>query len=218
MKLICEDRFDGVSVIQEATDEKKSLYIHGVFAQGGMKNKNGRIYNPDMLDRVVEGYRESHIVPKRSIGELGHPPTPTVNPDRACHLIVDLHREGNNFCGKSKILQSLPMGQIVTGLLDEGVKIGVSTRGMGSLKEKDGLMEVQDDFRLVTVDVVMDPSAPDAWVNGVFEGAEWVFSEGHGWRTVQMAENTKKLIRKATAGQVEERKIALWESFLDSLR
>ena len=219
-KLITEDAFDSISVIQEASSaepEKKNLWIKGIFAQGGVRNKNGRFYGPDMLNRVVEGYTSSHIVPKRSIGELGHPPTPTVNPDRACHLIVDLHRDGNNFMGKSKILESLPMGQIVKGLLDEGVKLGVSTRGMGSLKEKDGIMEVQDDFRLVTVDVVMDPSAPDAWVNGVFEGTEWVFSDNHGWRAVQAAEQTRKFILKATRQQVEERKLAAFQKYINEI-
>jgi hypothetical protein len=217
MLLITETAIDEVRVIQEAKEDKKALYIEGIFMQGGLRNKNGRIYNPEMLDRVIEGYRNSHIKEKRSIGELGHPPTPSVNADRACHLITDLHREGNNFVGKSKVLESLPMGQIVRGLLDEGVKIGVSSRGMGSLKENNGIMEVQDDFKLVTVDVVTDPSAPDAFVRGILEGTEWIFSESHGWRAVQVAEKTQKFIRKATLQQIEERKIELLENFIRSL-
>lgn len=218
MRLITETSMNDVSVIQETSGEKKSLFIQGIFAQGGCKNKNGRLYNPDMLDRVVEAYRASHIDTKRAIGELGHPPTPSINADRACHLIVDLKREGNNFIGRSKILESLPMGQIVRGLLDEGVKIGVSTRGMGSLKEGKNesgtFMEVGNDYKLVTVDVVTDPSGPQCFVNGVYEGAEWIFDPKYGWKTVQVAEQMRTFIRKARRREVEEAKLRILDQFI----
>ncbi len=218
MKLLTETLIDEAElVVEKATDAEKSMHLSGIFMQAGLKNKNGRMYNADSLDEEIKRYIDSHVKTKRALGELCHPPTPTINPDRCCHRIIEMKREGNNFVGKSKILncEEFPQAKIVRGLINEGVRIGVSSRGMGSLKENNGLMEVQPDYKLITVDVVMDPSAPDAWVDGVMENVEWIYDENiHGWRFLQQIEETKKYIRRLTRRQIEEEKLRLFEEML----
>ena len=177
MKLITE-KVEDVKVLTEEKNGKKRLYIEGTFLQGEIKNRNGRMYPLSTLEREVSKYNEQYIKSGRSLGELGHPDGPTVNLDRASHLITSLVQEGNNFRGRARILDT-PMGNIAKNLLDEGVKLGVSSRGIGSLKETNGCKIVADDYMLATAaDIVADPSAPDAFVNGIMEGREWVWTNG----------------------------------------
>ena len=179
MKLISETNFDTVGVsIQEAKDGsgKKEHYIEGVFMQGGIKNRNGRMYPMETLDKEVSRYNDTFVKNNRAYGELGHPDGPTINLERVSHMIKDLRREGNDYVGKAKIMDT-PYGKIVKSLIDEGASLGVSSRGMGSLRQtSDGINEVQGDFQLATAgDIVADPSAPNAFVNGVMEGVEWIY-------------------------------------------
>lgn len=176
MKLITEITND-VEMLIEANDEtgKKSFFIEGIFMQGDIKNRNGRIYPAGVLQKEMKRYQKEYINEKRALGELGHPEGPTINGDRVSHLITDLRQEGSDFIGKAKIL-STPMGEIVKTFIDEGIKIGVSTRGLGSVKSgKGGAMEVQEDFHLATVDIVTDPSAPSAFVNGIMENRSYYY-------------------------------------------
>ena len=178
MKLITEE-IESAKILIEEKDGKKSMFIEGVFLQGNLKNRNNRMYPVEILEREVQRYTESFISKGRALGELGHPDGPTVNLDRVSHKIVDLHREGTNFIGKAKLLDT-PMGVIAKSLLDEGVTLGVSSRGMGSLRDtQEGYKVVGEDFMLATAaDIVADPSAPDAFVNGIMEGVEWVWDAG----------------------------------------
>ena len=177
MKLITE-KVEDVQVLTEEKNGKKKLYIEGTFLQGEIKNRNGRMYPLATLEREVSKYNESFVKSGRALGELGHPEGPTVNLDRASHLITSLVQEGNNFRGRARILET-PMGNIAKQLLDEGVKLGVSSRGIGSLKETNGCKVVADDYMLATAaDIVADPSAPDAFVNGIMEGKEWIWANG----------------------------------------
>ena len=165
-------------VITEGKNGKKSHFIEGVFLQGAIKNRNGRMYPVETLSREVAKYNESYIGKGRALGELGHPDGPTINLDRVSHLITSLKQEGNNFVGKARLLDT-PMGNIAKSLLDEGVKLGVSSRGLEPIKESNGIKVVADDFMLATAaDIVADPSAPDAFVNGIMEGKEWVYAGG----------------------------------------
>ena len=179
MKLIAEYIDQSIeTVITEAKDGKpKQFAIEGVFAQAEQKNRNGRIYPRPIMEKAVDKYVTEQVSQKRAVGELNHPDGPTVNLDKVSHLITDLRWEGNDVVGKAQILDT-PMGQIVKGLLEGGVQLGVSTRGMGSLENKGGTMYVRDDFHLNTVDIVQDPSAPQAFVNGIMEGVEWVWNNG----------------------------------------
>ena len=178
MKLIREEIETCKVVITEGKGGRKNHFIEGVFLQGAIKNRNGRMYPVQTLQREVDKYNESYIKKGRSLGELGHPDGPTINLDRVSHLITSLKQEGNNFVGKARILDT-PMGNIAKSLLDEGVKLGVSSRGLGSIKEENGLKIVADDFMLATAaDIVADPSAPNAFVQGVMEGKEWVWDHG----------------------------------------
>lgn len=182
--LITEVFNEDCEVLVEANESgKKSHYINGIFMQGDLKNRNGRIYPSSILEKEMNRYNEQFVKSKRALGELGHPDGPQINGDRVSHLITDMKREGSNFIGKAKIL-STPMGNIVKTFIDEGVKIGVSTRGLGSVKQgRDGIMEVQDDFRLATVDIVTDPSGPDCFVRGIMENTEYYFNVAEGtWR------------------------------------
>ena len=192
MKLIREE-IENVEVIVEQRNGKKNLYIEGVFLQGDIKNRNGRMYPAETLAKEVGRYNESFIQKGRALGELGHPDGPTINLDRVSHKITSLRQEGSNWVGRAQIL-STPMGTIAKNLLDEGVKLGVSSRGMGSLKEdRNGIKVVGEDFMLATAaDIVADPSAPDAFVDGIMEGKEWVW-EG-GILREQLAERTQKRI------------------------
>lgn len=173
--LICEVFNDDIDVITEAADSgKKSYYISGPFMQGDLKNRNGRIYPSAVLAKELTRYDEQYIKTKRALGELNHPTGPAINADRVSHLITEMKQDGSNFIGKAKILPT-PMGNIVKTFIDEGVKIGVSTRGLGSVKAKNGIMEVQNDFHLATVDIVTDPSGPDCFVNGIMENTEYFY-------------------------------------------
>ena len=177
MKLITET-IEDVQILTEERDGKKLLYIEGVFLQGAIKNRNGRMYPFEVLNREVERYNEEYVKTKRALGELGHPDGPTINLDRVSHRITSLRAEGNNFIGKAQILDT-PMGNIAKSLLGEGVQLGVSSRGMGSIEKREDVAVVRDDFMLTTAaDIVADPSAPDAFVNGIMEGKEWVWDNG----------------------------------------
>jgi hypothetical protein len=216
MKLITEE-ISQVKIISEGRGSNKTLHIEGVFLQGGIKNRNGRMYPVETLSKEVNRYCESFVGKGRALGELGHPEGPTVNLDRVSHKITSLVREGNNFRGKAKLLET-PMGKIAKSLLGEGVMLGVSSRGVGSLKEDHtGTKVVGEDFQLATAaDIVADPSAPDAFVNGIMEGKEWVW-EG-GLLREQLAEKTKKSINTLVGQRaLEEHKLGLFNNFLNNL-
>jgi|TARA_A100001515_G_scaffold67233_1_gene53398 hypothetical protein len=216
MKLITEE-ISQVEIITEGKGSNKKLYIEGVFLQGELKNRNGRMYPIQTLAREVGRYNEAFVNKGRALGELGHPDGPTVNLDRVSHKITSLVQEGNNFRGKAQIL-STPMGKIASSLLDEGVKLGVSSRGVGSLQTtSEGCKIVGEDFQLATAaDIVADPSAPDAFVDGIMEGREWVW-EG-GILREQLATQTKKRINTLVDQKaLEENKLQLWSDFLSNL-
>ena len=218
MKLIREE-IESVKVITEAKKGGgKSLYIEGVFLQGNIKNRNGRMYPMETLQREVGRYMKEHVTTGRALGELGHPDGPTVNLDRVSHKITSLKESGTNFIGRAKILESTPMGKIASSLLSEGVKLGVSSRGIGSLKPtKEGFNVVGEDFMLATAaDIVADPSAPDAFVEGIMEGKEWIW-EGNILREKKAEEMRARI--DAAAGQkvLEEQKLGLFNEFINSL-
>ncbi len=215
MKLITEE-VSNVKFITEGKGSKKKLYIEGTFLQGDIKNRNGRVYPVNTLATEVGRYNESFIKKGRALGELGHPDGPTVNLDRVSHKITSLRQEGNNFVGKAQILNT-PMGKIASSLIEEGVVLGVSSRGVGSLREEQGVKYVGEDFQLATAaDIVADPSAPDAFVNGIMEGKEWVW-EG-GILREQHAEKTKKMINTLVdQKRLEEHKLNLFNDFLSNL-
>jgi len=216
MKLIREE-IESVDFIVEETNGKKSMYIEGVFLQGNLRNRNGRMYPMETLRKEVQRYTENHITSGRALGELGHPEGPTVNLDRVSHKIISLKENGNNFIGKAKIL-STPMGKIAEALINEGVKLGVSSRGIGSLKStREGVNVVGDDFMLSTAaDIVADPSAPDAFVEGIMEGKEWVF-EGGILREKLARKTYKQINTLATQRQLDENKAKLFENWLNNL-
>ena len=216
MKLIREE-IESVEFITEERNGKKSLYIEGIFLQGNIKNRNGRMYPMETLQKEVNRYNEAHVQSGRALGELGHPDGPTVNLDRVSHKITSLRESGSNFIGRAKILDT-PMGQIAKSLIGEGVKLGVSSRGIGSLKPtKEGFNVVGDDFMLATAaDIVSDPSAPDAFVEGIMEGKEWIW-EGTTLRE-QLANDTKNKIESlVTQKALEEHKLNLFNEFINSL-
>ena len=216
MKLITEE-ISKVEFITEGTGKCKRCFIEGVFLQGDIKNRNGRMYPMETLSREVARYDESFIQKGRALGELGHPDGPTVNLDRVSHKIVSLTQEGNNFRGKAQLLET-PMGKIARSLIDEGVCLGVSSRGVGSLREdRNGYKVVGEDFMLATAaDIVADPSAPDAFVQGIMEGKEWIW-EGGKLRE-QLAENTKRRINTLVdQRRLEEHKLNLFNEFLSNL-
>jgi hypothetical protein len=216
MKLIREE-IEKVEVITEEKNGKKTLYIQGPFLQTEQKNRNGRVYRRSVMEREVKRYTDDHIAKGRALGELGHPDGPTINLDRVSHKIISLEQKGNDFIGKAQIL-STPMGKIAESLLKEGVCLGVSSRGIGSLRQtKEGYSEVGEDFMLATAaDIVADPSAPDAFVQGIMEGKEWVW-EG-GILREQIATKTAKRINTLVDQRaLEEHKINLFNDFLNSL-
>ena len=211
MKLIREE-IESVEFLVEQKNGKKSMYIEGVFLQGNIKNRNGRMYPMETLRREVARYNENHVVAGRALGELGHPDGPTVNLDRVSHKIVSLKESGSNFVGKAKILNT-PMGKIASSLIEEGVRLGVSSRGIGSLKmTREGVNIVGDDFMLATAaDIVADPSAPDEFVEGIMEGKEWVWDGGI--LREQAAKKTYKQINTlVTQGQLDEKKLDLFNN------
>ena len=216
MKLIREE-IESVDFIVEEKNGKNSMYIEGIFLQGDICNRNGRMYQMEGLRKEVQRYTENHINAGRALGELGHPDGPTVNLDRVSHKIVSLRESGTNFIGKAKIL-STPMGQIAQSLIGEGVKLGVSSRGIGSLtKTRDGINVVGSDFMLATAaDIVADPSAPDAFVEGIMEGKEWIW-DGGILREQQAAKTYKHINTLVTTKQLDEQKLGLFNNFLNNL-
>jgi len=217
MKLIKEINETVKVLTEETEDGKKSLYIEGIFLQGNIQNRNGRRYNTDILENEVNRYVAESVSKGRAYGELGHPDGPAINLDRVSHIITSLVREGDNFIGKAKI-SSTPMGKIVEGLLSDGAQLGVSSRGMGSLKEgKDGVMEVQEDFYLATAaDIVADPSAPDAFVNGIMEGVEWVWNNGIVER--RAIEKMETEIKRAPRADLYETQVREFKNFLSLVK
>ena len=216
MKLIREE-IENVEFIVENRNGKKSLYIEGVFLQGDIKNRNGRMYPMETLAREVDKYSNTYIKSGRAMGELGHPDGPIVNLDRVSHLITSLVQEGSNFKGKAKILET-PMGQIAKSLLSEGVRLGVSSRGVGSLKlNREGVNVVADDFMLATAaDIVADPSAPEAFVNGIMEGKEWVWTNS-ALKESDLRKVEKDLDNASSKQELAERQITAFETFLKGL-
>jgi hypothetical protein len=216
MKLIREE-IESVDFIVEEKNGRKNMFIEGIFLQGDLQNRNGRMYPMNVLRKEVQRYNENHVQSGRALGELGHPEGPTVNLDRVSHKIVSLKESGNNFIGKAKIL-STPMGKIAESLIGEGVKLGVSSRGIGSLKAtREGVNIVGDDFMLSTAaDIVADPSAPDAFVEGIMEGKEWVW-DGGILREAAAAKTYKEINTLVTQGQLDEKKLDLFNNFLNNL-
>ena len=216
MKLIREE-IESVEFLVENRNGKKSMYIEGVFLQGNIKNRNGRMYPMETLRKEVSLYNENHVQSGRALGELGHPDTPTVNLDRVSHKIVSLKERGANFIGKAKILGT-PMGKIASSLIDEGVKLGVSSRGIGSLRPtREGVNVVGDDFMLATAaDIVADPSAPDAFVEGIMEGKDWVWDGGI--LREKFAEKTYATINTLVDQKaLDEKKLSLFNDFLSNI-
>jgi hypothetical protein len=214
MKLICEINED-IEVLTEDKNGQKSYFIEGTFLQGDIKNRNGRVYEFKMLKDKVEQYRKEFVEQKRAFGELGHPEGPTINLERVSHMITELKPDGKNFYGKAKVMDT-PYGKIVKNLMDEGAKLGVSSRGVGSIEEKNGANYVKDDFRLSTAaDIVADPSAPEAFVRGVMEGREWVYE--NGVLKAREIEEIKESIRRASSRNLEEQQIKAFARFIRSL-
>ena len=215
MKLIREE-VTNVRFITEGKD-KKSYFIEGIFLQSNIKNRNGRMYPEKVMENEVNRYIKSLVEQNRAYGELGHPDTPSINLDRVSHLITNLRKEGSNWIGKAKILET-PMGNIARGLLDGGANLGVSSRALGSLKSNnEGVQIVQDDFMLSTAaDIVADPSAPDAFVRGIMESVEWVFVDGRFEQ--KQIEETQKLIRQTPSKRLEEAKLQAFANFLKYLK
>ena len=214
MKLITET-IENVEVITEGKGDDKKLYIEGVFLQSEIKNRNGRMYPFSVLEKEVERYNEEYVKTSRALGELGHPDGPTVNLDRVSHRITSLRAEGNNFIGKAQILNT-PNGNIAKALLEEGVKLGVSSRGMGSIDKREDCGVVMDDFMLATAaDIVADPSAPDAFVNGIMEGKEWAWDNGILKET--KVAKYQRYMDNATRTNLEERTLQVFNNFLSGL-
>jgi hypothetical protein len=206
---------DNVNLVTEEVNGEKQYHIDGIFMQAEQKNRNGRVYPSKVLMNEVKKYNNDYVRSKRAMGELGHPDGPQLNLERVSHLIKELRIDGNDVYGKAKILDT-PYGKIVKNLISEGVKIGVSSRGMGSLKQNSsGVNEVQDDFSLSAVDIVADPSAPDAFVEGIMEGKEWVWE--NGILTARKIDTYKKHIRSATKNDLEEAKLYAFADFLSNL-
>ena len=216
MKLISEYVENDVQCIVEAKDNgEKSYIIEGVFAQADKKNRNGRVYPKAIMESAVGKYVEEQVSKKRAVGELNHPEGPTVNLDKVSHLITDLRFEGSDVIGKASILNT-PMGKIVEGLLEGGVKLGVSSRGMGTLEKKNGVMQVGKDFMLATVDIVQDPSAPEAFVNGIMEGVDWVWN--NGILQPQVIEEIETEIKQAPIAHRPEVQIREFKNFLSLIK
>ena len=215
MKLICELQESVEYELIEEGDKPKQYFIEGIFMQSEKKNKNGRVYPLPVLEKEVNRYVKEYVEPKRAFGELGHPDGPTVNLDRASHMITSLVKEGKNFVGRAKVLDT-PNGKIVKCLIDEGARLGVSSRGMGSLKPDKKAQVVQNDFYLATAaDIVADPSAPNAFVEGIMEGKEWIWN--NGILHEQDVERARNNIRNASSRELEEVKLSEFENLLSKL-
>ena len=214
MKLISEEINNAEYLIEE-TNGKKDYKIKGIFLQSELKNRNGRVYPKDVLENEVKRYNQEFVNKKRAFGELGHPDGPTINLERVSHMITKLYPDGNNFIGEAKIMNT-PYGKIVKGLIDEGAQLGVSSRGMGSLVQKGGMNVVSDDFYIATAaDIVADPSAPDAFVEGIMEGKEWVWD--NGVLTEKDVSAWKMEIYKTRKRELEEKKVNIFKNFLQKL-
>jgi len=214
MYLIIETIDNPLRVLTEEKEGRKNLFIEGVFMQAEQQNKNGRIYPRDILINEVARYNQAYIKENRALGELGHPEGPTVNLERVSHIITNLKENGNDVVGKAKILGT-PYGKIVENLIDSGVKLGVSSRGMGSLKQMNGVNMVQEDFMLAAVDIVADPSAPNAFVNGIMEGKQWIWE--NGLLKEKELEKWRKDIKKTSSRKLEEQYLKVFKSFLSNL-
>ena len=215
MKLIAEFNETISPVITEAANGKKEYFIEGVFMQSDIKNRNGRVYPKAIMEKEVNRYKKEFVEKDRAFGELGHPEGPTINLDKVSHLIQSLELEGKNYVGKAKVL-STPNGEIVKALINDGAKLGVSSRGLGSLEQKGNAQYVKDDFQLATAgDIVADPSAPEAFVEGIMEGVEWVMENGILTRI--QVETMQNEMRNAKKNQLEETKLNLWKRFVESL-
>ena len=216
MKLITEyTETDVQCIVEKKEDGSKTHVIEGVFMQAESKNRNGRIYPKAIMESAVNKYVDEQVSKNRAVGELNHPEGPTVNLDKVSHMITDLNFEGNDVMGKARILDT-PMGNIVKGLLEGGVQLGVSTRGMGSLEQRNGTMYVKDDFMLNTVDIVQDPSAPNAFVNGIMEGVEWVWN--NGIIEAQVIEKMETEIKKAPRSDLYEVQVREFKNFLSLMK
>jgi hypothetical protein len=215
MKLITEVHEQDIEYITEAAEDgKKNYFIEGVFMEGDIKNRNGRLYPMATLSKEMNRYNEQYVNKNRAYGELGHPDGPTINLERVSHMIKSLRQEGNQVIGKAKIMET-PMGSIVKNLMDEGAKLGVSSRGMGSLVQKNGLNEVQGDFMLATAaDIVADPSAPNAFVEGIMEGVEFYYDSD---RKTWISEQIKNEVKKMSVRELEEQKMFLFKRFINNL-
>lgn len=220
MKLLSEVFEDVKYLVEDKENGAKSYFIEGVFMQGNLKNRNGRVYRVETLEREVDRYIREHVQKNRAYGELGHPSGPTINLERVSHMIKDLRREGNNFVGRAKVMDT-PYGNIVKNLMSEGACLGVSSRGLGSVKaNKEGVMEVQDDFFLATAgDIVSDPSAPDAFVQNVMEGAEWLYIDGRGWVMEQAQRQIEQIVQEVQFDKKarEQRFAQVFEQFMKTV-
>ena len=215
MKLITEMIEDIHYLVEEDTQTgKKNHFIHGIFMQAEQKNRNGRIYSKPILEKEVTRYNKSFVGKNRALGELNHPQGPTVNLDRVSHMIKDLKFDGDNVMGKAKLLDT-PMGNIAKNLVNEGAQLGVSSRGMGSLEEKNGVKYVKDDFMLSAVDIVADPSAPSAFVNGIMEGKEWIWD--NGVIKERQIDEYHQMIQKASKRELEEKTLFAFKDFLSKI-
>lgn len=216
MKLIREVTESTRLIVEEKLGKNKQYFIEGIFLQSNLKNRNNRMYPESTMDREVGRYLKECVTNNRAYGELGHPDTPSINLDRVSHLIVDLRKEGTNWIGKAKILET-PMGKIARGLLDGGANLGVSSRALGSLREnKEGIQIVQDDFMLSTAaDIVADPSAPDAFVRGIMEGHEWIFVDGKF--VEKHIDEVRRSIHRTSSKNLEEAKILAFQKFLSKI-
>lgn len=214
MKLITEHLDNSVSYITEEKNGKKNTIIEGIFMQAESKNRNGRIYPRAVMESAVNKYVTEQVSRGRAVGELNHPDGPTINLDKVSHRITELNWDGNNVMGKALVLDT-PMGQIVKGLVEGGVQLGVSSRGMGSLVQKNGVAMVGEDFILATVDIVQDPSAPEAFVNGIMEGVEWIWE--NGILKAQDVEKYETEIKRASSSNLAEAQLKVWQDFLSKL-
>ena len=220
MKLITETLEDVKYVTEAKEDGSKNLYIEGPFLQSAITNRNGRMYPEEIMDREVARYMKESVESNSALGELGHPNGPQINLDRVSHRIVSLRKEGTDYIGKA-LITNTPMGGIARGLIESGARLGVSSRGMGSIKlNSEGVNEVQNDFRLATAaDIVADPSAPNAFVNGIMESVDWIYDEKMGWKVVELAEQTKKTIEQSVKSRSldETKRLKIFESYLAKL-
>lgn len=214
MKLISEYN-EAKPLVESKDNGKKDYFIEGVFMQADIKNRNGRVYPKEIMDKEVKRYIKEFVNEQRAFGELGHPEGPTINLDKVSHMITELNEDGTNWVGKAKIL-STPNGEIVKNLIDDGAKLGVSSRGLGSLEQKSDAQYVKSDFQLATAgDIVADPSAPDAFVDGIMEGVEWIMDNGILKR--QEMEDMREILMKEKQSRLEETKINLWKEFVKNL-